>query len=129
MGQKRTRPKPQRLMMAKQWLPTYKGTKIVKGYRKKFAVDTMTAIRDLQELGIEFKPEYISAVEAGEKSRLLQRQAKKRERLAEQYGLEELYDELGIWDDVYGGEMNDSINDNVFQHRGERKCNRAVFVN
>ena len=110
MGQKRTRPKPQRLAMAKHWLPTYSGIKIVKGYKKKFAVDSMTAIRDLQELGVEFKPEYIAAVEASEKTRIMQRQAKKQERLAEQHGLEELYDELGIWYTNYGGEMNDSIN-------------------
>ena len=110
MGQKRTRPKPQRLMMAKQWIPTYSGTKIVKGYRKKFAVDILTAIRELQELGVQFKPEYISAVEAGEKNRLLQIQAKKQERLMEQHGIEELYDEMGIWDDVYDGNINDSIN-------------------
>jgi len=96
--------------MAQQWIPTYNGNKIVKGYKKKFAVDTLTAIRDLQELGVQFKPEYISAVEAGEKNRLAQLQDKKQERLVEQYGLEELYDEMGIWDDIYGGVMSDSIN-------------------
>ena len=74
MGQKRTRPKQQRLQMAKGWLTTYNGTKIAKGYRKKFAVDILTAIRDLQELGIKFEPEYIAAVEAGEKQKLVQRQ-------------------------------------------------------
>jgi len=110
MGYKRTRPKQQRLAMAKHWIPTYNGAKIVKGYKKKFAVDAMTAIRDLQELGIKFEPEYISAVEVGEKNRVLQRQAKKQERLAEQHGLEEQYDELGIWYTNYGGDMNDSIN-------------------
>jgi hypothetical protein len=63
---------------------TYNGKNIVKGYKKKFAVDTMNAIRDLQELGVEFKPEYIASVEASEKHRISQRQAKKQERLAEQ---------------------------------------------
>jgi hypothetical protein len=81
MGHKRTRSKPQRLRMAQQWIPTYNGTKIVKDYKKKFAVDTLTAISDLQELGVQFEPEYISAVEIGEKSRLLQLQEKKQERL------------------------------------------------
>ena len=110
MGQKRTRPKPQRLNMARQWLPTYNGTKIVKGYKKKFAVDTMTAIRDLQEIGVQFEPDYISAVEAGEKNRIMRLQVKKQERLAEQNGIEELYDEMNIWDDIYGGDISDSIN-------------------
>ena len=82
----------------------------MKGYKKKFAVDTMTAIRDLQELGVKFEPAYLSAVEAGEKSRLLQLQEKKQARLAEQHGIEEMYDEMGIWDDVYDGDINDSIN-------------------
>ena len=110
MGQKRTRPKPQRLMMAQQWIPTYNGTKIVKGYKKKFAVDTLTAIRDLQELGVQFEPEYISAVEAGEKNRLLKLQERKQKRLIEQSEVEELYEEMGIWDDVYDGDISDSIN-------------------
>ena len=96
MGQKRTRPKAQRLQMAKHWIPTYNGTKIVKGYKKKFAVDTLTAIRDLQELGVQFTPEYISAVETGEKHRLLQLQQKKQERLMEQHGMEVLYDEMAF---------------------------------
>jgi hypothetical protein len=110
MGHKRTRPKEQRLNMAKQWIPTYNGQKIVKGYKKKFAVDTLTAISDLKELGIEFTPEYIAAVEAGEKHRLLQRQQEKQEKLMEQHTIEELYDEMGIWEDIYGGGINDAIN-------------------
>jgi len=110
MGQKRTRPKAQRLRMAQQWITAYTGIKIVKGYKKKFAVDTLTAIRDLQELGVKFEPDYISAVEAGERNRLLQLQEKKQEHLAEQHGLEEQYDALGIWDGIYSGEINDAIN-------------------
>lgn len=110
MGHKRTRPKPQRLNMAKQWIPTYNGTKIVKGYKKKFAVDTLTAISDLKELGIQFEPEYIAAVEAGEKRRLSQLQQQKQEKLSGQQTMEELYGGLGIWDEIYDGETNDNIN-------------------
>ena len=110
MGQKRTRPKQQRLSMAKQWIPTYEGTKIVKGYKKKFAVDTLTALRELQELGVPFKAEYIAAVESGEKHRFLQLQKEKQEKLSEKHNLEILYEESGIWDDIYGGEINDAIN-------------------
>ena len=68
--------------MAKHWISTYNGTKIVKGYKKRFAVDTTTALRELQELGVQFTPEYISAVEAGEKSRAAKLQERKQERLA-----------------------------------------------
>jgi hypothetical protein len=109
MGHKRTRPKPQRLNMAKQWIPLYNGTKIVKGYKKKFAVDTLTAISDLTELGVQFEPEYIAAVEASEKRRFQQLQEQKQEKLSEQRIMSELYDELGIWDEIYDGET-DSIN-------------------
>jgi hypothetical protein len=110
MGNKRTRPRPQRLMMAKHWIPTYGGTKIVKGYRKKFAVDVLTAIRDLQELGIQFEPDYISAVEASEKNRILQLQKKKQEHLVQQHELEEQYEDMGIWDDMYDRDTSDAIN-------------------
>lgn len=110
MGHKKTRPKLQRLQMAKHWIPTYNGTKIVKGYKKKFAVDTTTALRELQELGVQFTPDYISAVEDGEKSRVEQLQERKQERLAEVRRMEELYNDAGIWDEYYSGEVNDSIN-------------------
>jgi len=110
MGQKRTRPKLQRLQMAKQWIPAYTGTKIVQGYKKKFAVDILTAIRELQELGIQIEPEYIAAVKNSEKHRLLRLHEKKQERIMEQLEIEERYDEMGIWDDVYDGDINDAIN-------------------
>jgi hypothetical protein len=116
MGAKRTRPKPQRLQMAKHWIPTYEGANIVKGYKKKFAVDTIVAIRDLQELGVPFTSEYLAAVEASEKNRLLQRQVKRQEQLAEQHELERLYDEMSIWDDVYGVSVSNSVN-NINNHR------------
>jgi len=96
--------------MAKQWIPTYNGTKILKGYKKKFAVGTLTALSDLQELGIKFEPNYIIAVENHDKHRLLQLQQKKQERLLAQHELEIMYEEMGIWDDVYDSDFNDNIN-------------------
>jgi hypothetical protein len=117
MGHKMTRPKKQRLDMARHWIPTYTGTKIVKGYRKKFAVDTLTALAELQELGVTFEPDYVAAVENGEKHRVLQLQLQKQKKLSQQHHIEEVYNEMDVWDEVYGGEYNDSINimDN---HRG-----------
>lgn len=53
----------QRLAAAKLWIPTYQGKSIVSGYRKRFHVDIMCAIRELQKLGIEFKQEYIESVQ------------------------------------------------------------------
>jgi len=115
MGHKRTRPKHQRLRMAKDWLPTYNGTKIVKGYRKKFAVDILTAISDLQELGVQLDPAYITAATAGETRKREQAQEKKQEKLMEQHGLELMYDEMGVWDYIYNG-YNDDI-DIMANHR------------
>jgi len=115
MGHKRTRPKNQRLQMAKAWLPTYDGTKIVKGYRKKFAVDILTAISDLQELGVEIDPKYIATVTASENHRRAQLQEKKQEKLMEQHGLELMYEDMGVWDYIYDG-YNDDI-DLIVNHR------------
>ena len=115
MGHKRTRSKPQRLRMAKDWLPTYNGTKIVRGYRKKFAVDILTAISDLQELGVQLDPAYVTAATAGETRKREQAQEKKQEKLMEQHGLELMYEEMGIWDYVYDGN-NDDI-DVMTNHR------------
>lgn len=115
MGHKRTRPKPQRLRMAKEWLPTYNGTKIVKGYKKKFAVDSLTAINDLLELDVPLDPSYIEAVKKGEEQRRKQLHEQKQEKLMEQHGLEVMYDEMGIWDDIYDG-YNDDI-DVATNHR------------
>jgi hypothetical protein len=115
MGHKRTRPKAQRLRMAKDWLPTYNGTKIVKGYKKKFAVDSLTAINDLLELGVALEPSYIEAVKKGEEARRKNLNEQKQERLMEQHGLEIMYEDLGMWDHVYGG-YNDDI-DIMVNHR------------
>jgi len=78
---KKTLAKQKRLSKARHWIPTYNGTKILKGYKKKFSVDTPTALRELQELGMEFDPDYIVAVESGEKHRLLQLQQRKQEKI------------------------------------------------
>ena len=48
----KTLPKERRLAKAKAWIPKYDGQHIIKGYRKHFGVDCLTAIRDLTELGI-----------------------------------------------------------------------------
>lgn len=107
---KRTLPKQQRLNKAKQWLPTYNGEKIVKGYRKKFAVDTLTAIRDLKDLGVQLDPAYVTAVENSEKQRLLRLQQQKQEKLMEQHEMEMMYDEFGIWNEFYDDEAYETIN-------------------
>ncbi|GHV39820.1 hypothetical protein FACS189490_04020 [Clostridia bacterium] len=69
-----------RLNKARAWLPTYEGSKIVKAYRKKFSVDVNAAVRDLLELGYEFKPGYVDNLLKSEAIRLEQLRAKKEAR-------------------------------------------------
>ena len=40
-----------RIRMARQWLPSYTGTHLVRAYREKFKVDVLTALNDLVEIG------------------------------------------------------------------------------
>lgn len=40
-----------RIRMARQWLPSYTGTHLVRAYREKFKVDVPTALNDLVEIG------------------------------------------------------------------------------
>jgi hypothetical protein len=42
-----------RLQSAKHWIPTYSGRDIVKGYRKWYGVDTVCAILELRQLGVD----------------------------------------------------------------------------
>ena len=125
MGHKRTRPRPARLQAARHWIPTYTGKNIVKGYKKKFSVDILAAIRDLQELGIDISPEYIASVENSEKHRIMQLQAKKQERLAEQQALEEQYNEMLFLDDYHN--YDDSQTQAIKNVRA-RKLHIGFFV-
>jgi len=71
-----------RLRKAKQWLTIYNGTpkKIASHYRKRFHVDILTALQDLQAIGVEFTQEYLDAVKKSEEGRIhqlhLQKEAK-----------------------------------------------------
>lgn len=41
-----------RLQSARQWIPTYSGRDIVRGYRRWYGVDTVCAILELRQLGV-----------------------------------------------------------------------------
>ena len=57
-----------RIRMARQWLPTYTGTHLVRAYREKFKVDVTTAINDLAEIGA-LTPEQADAKRQAEQKR------------------------------------------------------------
>jgi len=73
----RTQKKESRIARALNWLPTYEGTKIVQAYRKKFHVDTVCAVRELQEIGYEFKPGYADNLLQAEAARIEQLKSKR----------------------------------------------------
>ena len=82
----RTQKKESRIARARNWLPTYEGTKVVRAYRKKFHVDTGCAIRELQEIGYVFQPGYADNLLNAEAARITQLKKKKEEKqLAAEY--------------------------------------------
>jgi len=70
-----------RLSKAKQWIATYSGSpkKIVKNYKKRFKVDTICALNNLQAIGVEFTQEYLDAVKRSEQHRIQQKRLKKQQ--------------------------------------------------
>lgn len=56
---------------------------MAKHYRKRFHVDITTAVRDLQEIEVEFTQEYLDAVKRSEEERIRQKHLAK-ERKAQQ---------------------------------------------
>ena len=76
--------KESRIAKARHWLPTYEGTKVVRAYRKKFHVDVACAVRELQEIGYEFKPGYAENLLKAEASRIENLQRKKKEKPVEE---------------------------------------------
>ena len=86
----RTQKKESRIARARNWLPTYKGMKVVRAYRKKFCVDIICAVRELQEIGYEFKPGYVDCLLKSEAARIEQLKVKKADkRLAEEHNDEQ----------------------------------------
>lgn len=90
MGRKKsgkTQRKEIRLQKARQWILTYNGTPkhMAKNYRKRFHVDITTAIRDLQEIGVEFTQEYLDAVKRSEEERIRQKHLAKEKKAKQDF--------------------------------------------
>jgi len=62
----------QRLQAAARWLAEYDGLHVVRSYRKRYGVDWLCAIKELQLLGKEIDPKYVSQLQ-----RTVQEQTKK----------------------------------------------------
>ena len=79
--------KRRRLQKGKQWLLTYQGTPkhMVKHYRERFHVDSMTAVKDLQELGVNYTQEQLDNIKRAEEERLKQKRLQKEKKKHEKY--------------------------------------------
>lgn len=84
-----------RIRMARQWLPSYIGTHLVRAYREKFKVDVPTALRDLVELGA-LTPEDAAVKHQAEQKR---QEHLRREREAKKQ--QDLYDRFPNSDDRF----------------------------
>jgi len=71
---KNTPKRKYRLQTAKDWIKTYSGKNLVKGYSKKYGVDKLCAVVELRMIGIEISEEYErqlkNSMEANRKQRL-----------------------------------------------------------
>ena len=63
----------QRLQTAPRWLSEYEGSHLVRAYRKRYGVDWLCAVAELQLLGVKIDPEYVSQLQ-----RTVQEQAKQK---------------------------------------------------
>lgn len=71
---KNTPKKERRLNSAKNWIKTYTGNNLVKGYSKKYSVDKLCAVKELRMIGVDISEEYekqlINSMEALKQQRL-----------------------------------------------------------
>ncbi len=71
---KNTPQKERRLNSAKNWIKTYTGNNLVKGYSKKYSVDKLCAVKELRMIGVDISEEYekqlINSMEALRQQRL-----------------------------------------------------------
>jgi hypothetical protein len=72
-----TLPRPRRLLKAKDWIGTYTGKNIVRGYARHFRVDLLAAIKELRMLGVTVTTEYETAVKHTMADRTEQNRKKK----------------------------------------------------
>lgn len=86
---RKTPKKEYRLRSAKNWIKTYPGKNIAKGYSKKYAVDKLCAVRELRILGVEISEEYENQLRKSMESLRQQRLSFKRKHEKERNALHE----------------------------------------
>lgn len=77
---KKTLKREYRLRSAKDWIKTYSGNNVIKGYSKKYSVDKLCAINELRMIGYEITEEYENQLQKSLESHKQQRLSLKRKR-------------------------------------------------
>jgi len=80
---KKTLKREDRLRVAKPWISKYNGSNLLRGYRRKFNVDVICALAELQMLGVKLDNTYIEDVKRSERARLESIKARKQRRYEE----------------------------------------------
>jgi hypothetical protein len=77
---KKTLKSEYRLRSAKDWIKTYSGNNVVKGYSKKYSVDKLCAVKELRMIGFEITEEYENHLQKSLEAHKQQRLSLKRKR-------------------------------------------------
>ena len=85
----------QRLRKTRQWVLTYEGSHIVRAYRKRFNVDPICAMKDLEAIGA-LSPEKLAAMREAEALRLQQRREERERKQARELA-ERHVEQNGEW--------------------------------
>ncbi|MEI6094492.1 MAG: hypothetical protein WCR08_03355 [Gammaproteobacteria bacterium] len=68
-----------RLQAAKQWITTYSGKNLIKGYKNWFGVDLVCAINELKILGVKLDEEHVLELYKSHEQSIIDRRKKKDE--------------------------------------------------
>ena len=74
---KMTSKRKDRLQAAKNWIKEYEGNNLVKGYRKRFKVDLLCAVKELETLGCKIDPGYKKQLELTVENKIKKNKEKK----------------------------------------------------
>jgi len=77
---KKTLKREYRLRSAKDWIKTYSGNNVVKGYSKKYSIDKLCAVKELRMIGLEISEEYENQLRQSLESLKQQRLSLKKKR-------------------------------------------------
>ncbi|MBU2546770.1 MAG: hypothetical protein KKB20_00030 [Proteobacteria bacterium] len=82
-----------RLQSAKHWIPAYEGKNIVRGYKKRYAVDWECAIAELRMLGVNVPREYEKQIRTSLENERKAKQIKKQQAEESDWGMEGGHDD------------------------------------